>query len=159
MLIAVISDTHDNIFRLQKAVVGINNRNINIVFHCGDIGLETIKILKKEKFIVYAVCGNSDDYNVLKDIVENSNIKLFEDAGECTIDNINIAITHYPDFARLLASSKKYNIIFYGHTHKRKVEEIYNTQLINPGDIEGRNRCPSFLIYNTANKGFEFINI
>lgn len=159
MLIAVISDTHDNIFRLKRAIEKINNKNINIVFHCGDIGVETIKILQKEKFTVYAVCGNSDDYNILKNIINNSNIKLFEDAGESIIDGINIAITHYPDLARLLASSKKYNVIFYGHTHKKKIEEVYNTQLINPGDIEGRNKNPSFLIYNTTNKNFEFINI
>lgn len=57
MLIAVISDTHDNIFRLQKAVVGINNRNINIVFHCGDIGLETIKNLKKKNLLFMQSAG------------------------------------------------------------------------------------------------------
>lgn len=159
MLIAVISDTHDNLFRLNKAIKEINNKNINLVFHCGDIGLKTIEMLKNEKFLVYATCGNGDDYNFLKDAVSNSNVKLFEDAGEIKIDGINMAITHYPDLARLLASSKKYNIIFYGHTHKKNVEEVYNTKLINPGDIEGRNKKPSFLIYNTTNQDFEFINL
>lgn len=159
MLIAVISDTHDNLFRLERVIKEINSRNINLVFHCGDIGLKTIEMLKNEKFLVYATCGNGDDYDFLKKAIINSNIKLFEDAGEAKIEEVNIAITHYPDLARLLASSKKYNIIFYGHTHKKKVEEIYNTKLVNPGDVEGRNDRPSFLIYNTTTMDIEFINI
>lgn len=159
MQIAVISDTHDNIFRLEKAIKEINNKNINLVLHCGDIGEETMERLKKEKFIVYATCGNGDDYNFLKKLTDDTNIKLFEDAGETTIDSKNIAITHYPDLARLLAKSKKYNIIFYGHTHKRKVEEVYKTKIINPGDIEGRFKNPSFVIYDTLTDSIEFINI
>ena len=159
MLLAVISDTHDNLFRLEKAIEEINKKNIKTVFHCGDIGLKTVDRLKQEKFIVYMVCGNGDYFPEIKSMINNSNIRLFEDAGEAEIDGKNIAITHQIDLARLLAKTGKYNIIFHGHSHKRSEETLDKTLIINPGDIEGRYKNPSFLIYDTILDKFEFINI
>ena len=49
MKIAIISDTHDNLANLKKAIDWIKKEKIKIVIHCGDIFKpETIKeILKR----------------------------------------------------------------------------------------------------------------
>lgn len=159
MKFAVISDTHDNLMRLEKVLKEIRNRDIKLLFHCGDIGEETINILKAENIQIYAVCGNNDYFFGLEKICKNSNIGLFEDIGEIDIDNKKIAITHLPQVADYLAKTEKYNIIFFGHTHKRSIKNINNTKLINPGDIMARHNNPSFVIYDTIEDKIEFINI
>lgn len=159
MLIAIISDTHDNIFRLQKAVEEIEKREIKLVFHCGDIGVETVRFLSRQLFQVYAVCGNNDYYPELSRECINTNIGLFEDIGEIELDNKKIAMTHYPKVAECLASLKKYDIIFCGHTHKKDSHITKNTKIINPGSIIGDRSEPSFAIYDTIKDKIEFIKI
>ncbi len=159
MLIAVISDTHDNLFRLEKALKEIRSREIKLLFHCGDIGIETIERLKIEAIQIYAVCGNGDYYPEVEKICKNSNIGIFEDIGEIEIDDKKIAITHLPAVAEYLSSLKKYNIIFFGHTHRKSFKLLNNAKLINPGDIMARYNKPSFLIYDTIKDSIEFIAI
>lgn len=159
MLIAVISDTHNNNMRLEKALKEIRNRDIKLLFHCGDIGEESLNCLKAENIQIYAVCGNNDYYLELEKMCRNSNIDLFEDIGEIEIDNKKIAITHLPKVAEYLANIKNYDIIFFGHTHKKDYKILNKTKLINPGDVMGRNNKPSFLIYDTIEHRFKFIKI
>lgn len=159
MLIAVIADTHDNNMRLEKALKEIRSRDIKLLFHCGDIGTKTVEPLIAENIQIYAVCGNNDDYVEMERLCRNSNIGLFEDIGEIEIDGKKIAITHMPKVAKYLAKVKKYNIIFCGHTHVRKIEKEEDTIIANPGDILARHGSPSFLIYNTISGEIEFINI
>lgn len=159
MQIAVIADTHDNLFRLEKAIKKIREHGIKLLFHCGDIGTQAIESLKAEEIQIYAVCGNNDDYSELEKLCKNSNIGIFEDIGEIEIDNRKIAITHLPKVAEYLSTLKKYNIIFFGHTHKKSFELLNNTKLVNPGDIMARHYKPSFLIYDTIKDNIEFINI
>jgi len=37
MKIAVVSDTHDNLSNLRKAIDWIKSQNIKLILHCGDI--------------------------------------------------------------------------------------------------------------------------
>lgn len=159
MQIAVISDTHDNLFRLEKALKEIRSREIKLLFHCGDIGTKTIENLKAEEIQIYAVCGNNDYFPELERMCKNSNIGLFEDIGEIEIDKRKISITHLPKVAEYLASLKKYNIIFFGHTHRKSFKLLGDTKLVNPGDIMARHNKPSFIIYDTIEDKIEFINI
>ncbi len=159
MLIAIISDTHDNLLRLQKAVNEIEAREIKLVFHCGDIGIESAKFLSRQLLQVYAVCGNNDYYPEIHRECVGTNIGLFEDIGEIEIDKKKIAITHYPKVAEVLAGLKKYNVVFCGHTHKKDIHITNNAKIINPGSIIGDRADPSFAIYDTIKDKIEFIKI
>jgi len=70
-----------------------------------------------------------------------------------------IAFCHSPKTALGLAFSQKYDIVFYGHTHKpwettphqSKLgtgQEIRKTKLVNPGNIAGLFFKPTFAIYD-----------
>ena len=46
MYIGIISDTHDNIIRIDQMLSFLNEKNINTIIHCGDVtNLETLKHL------------------------------------------------------------------------------------------------------------------
>lgn len=159
MLIAIVSDSHDNNVRMEKAIREMEKRDIKLLFHCGDIGVETIRFLRQQQIQVYAVCGNNDYFTELERECIGSNIGIFEDIGEIEIDKKKIAITHIPGVAEYLAGFKKYNIIFCGHTHKKEFYTVNDIRIVNPGSIIGDRFAPTFVIYDTLKDKIEFINI
>jgi uncharacterized protein len=154
MKIAVVSDTHDNLPNFKKALGWIENNNIKIIIHCGDIC--TLPFLRESindfPGKIYLCLGNVD-----KDHFEISsnqkrkfnNVLFFNEWGELELDNKKIAFTHFPDLAKKLAITNKYDIIFYGHTHKPWEEKTKKTKIVNPGNLAGLFYKPTFAIYDT----------
>lgn len=140
MKISIVSDTHDNINNFKKAINWINNENINLILHCGDICNQEIidEAYKNFKGEIKFVKGNGDFG--LYDIPETMEIE---------IDGKKIFINHYPDVAKKMAESGKYNLVFYGHTHRPWLEEIGSCKLINPGELAGHRFKPTFAVYDT----------
>ncbi len=61
MKIAIMSDTHDNIWNLDDALSIINEEKAEIIIHCGDfIAPFMLKELEKSQRPVYGVLGNND---------------------------------------------------------------------------------------------------
>ena len=70
-----------------------------------------------------------------------------------------VGLDYNPELAKTLAHSGKYKVVFYGHTHIRKIEKIGSTLLVNPGEIMNLNSNPSFIIYNSENNKIKTIEI
>lgn len=153
MKIAIVSDTHGNVANFKKMVDWINKNNIQIILHCGDIG--DPKSLKEslEKFEgkFYGVLGNMDrDYKIL--ISEYNKIlkcEVKEYTFETEIDGKKVAVNHFPEEGKKMAESGKFDLVFYGHTHKPWLEKIKNCKLINPGELAGQSYKPTFAVYDT----------
>ncbi|MDO8486332.1 MAG: metallophosphoesterase family protein, partial [Candidatus Staskawiczbacteria bacterium] len=86
MKIAIVSDTHDNLANFNKIINWLNQENIKIILHCGDIcNQETInEAVKNFKGEIKFVRGNGDFE--LDDIPEKMEINL---------DGKDIAFVHY----------------------------------------------------------------
>lgn len=140
MKFAIVSDTHDNIKNFNKIIDFLNKQKINMVLHCGDIcNQSTIdEATKNFKGEIKFVRGNGD-YE-LDDIPEIMKVEL---GGK------KIFFNHYPDVAKKMAVSGKYDLVFYGHTHKPWEEKINSCRLVNPGEAAGQRFKPTFAIYNT----------
>lgn len=159
MKIAVVSDTHGNAANFKKAVGWINKENISVILHCGDIGnpeslAESIADFKGE---IFGVFGNMDeDFKILiEEYNKITGVKINEKILETKIENKNIAITHKPEDAKKLAQSQKYDLVFYGHTHKPWDEKINNCHMINPGELAGQFYKPTFAVYDIATENLE----
>lgn len=161
MKIIVISDSHDNLTNLKKVIFWLKKEKIEILLHCGDIASYTTikKILENYSGKVYLVMGNMDeDYFLsekMKLIQNSSQFKIYKEFGEIEVDNKKIAFTHFPDIAKELAKSQKYDIVFYGHTHKPWEEKIGKTKLVNPGNLAGLIFKATFAIYDTETDKLE----
>ncbi len=153
MKIAIISDTHDNITNLKKALSLIKKEEIKTILHCGDVAsLNTLKeVFKDFKGQVYIVLGNMDYISKEDNQKLPENIEILGEIGEVKIDKKNIAFCHFPEKAKSLLKTKKYDIVFYGHTHKPWEEEIDKIKLVNPGNLAGIICKATFAIYNTNN--------
>lgn len=154
MKIAIMSDSHGNAANFKRIVQWLNKENVKLILHCGDIGSpESLKESLEEfsgEFL--GVFGNMDkDFKIL---VEEYNkiprVKIEEKNLETEVDGKKIAITHFPEDAHWLAESEKYDLVFYGHTHKAWEEKINNCRLINPGESAGQFYKPTFAVYDTA---------
>jgi predicted phosphodiesterase len=100
---------------------------------------------------------DNDQLRSLKFADQYKNTILYKDSGETNIEGKRIAFVHFPEDAKVLAASGKYDFVFYGHTHKPWEETIGNCMLVNPGNVAGEIYLPTFAIWNTDDGSFKLI--
>jgi len=137
MRIAIVSDTHDNWANFKKALDWIKKENIQMILHCGDISSQEIisdakKIFEDIRFVKGNADFDLDAPNFL----------------ELEIENKKIFFTHFPAEAKKATESGKYDVVFYGHTHRPWEEKIGQCRMINPGELAGHFYKPTFAIFN-----------
>lgn len=166
MKITVLSDIHDNIWNLNKALVKFKELNIEKVIFCGDMCAPfTSQVLASSRLPTYAVFGNNDgdQVNLIKS--SQGHIQFFSETDEYgTVEEsgLKIAFVHYPKQALTLAKSGEFQVVFYGHTHIKDLQNS-STILCNPGSIcgitNGKPAVASFVIFDTATKQIQFIDL
>lgn len=152
MHIAIISDTHDNIPNIKKALDYIREQGITTLLHCGDTStLETIAFIRANfAGEIYATLGNDekDPEERRASTNEFTDFTQFEGVGEIELGGKQIAFVHYPDAATTLAHSGRYDAVFYGHTHLPWEKRIGECHLLNPGNLAGVRTRAAFAIYD-----------
>ncbi len=148
MLVAIISDIHDNLIYLEKCVNYCLTHKVEKIICCGDItNNATVKKLNDFNKDVYLIRGNADNFT--DSIFTNlPNLHYLGRTGEVIIDNKRIGLCHEPIFFEKMLKNK-YVIIFYGHTHKPWVETKGHTHIINPGTLGGGSNASTFAIWDT----------
>jgi hypothetical protein len=160
MKIGILSDTHDCIDLTRKAIKKIEEFGCKALIHCGDFCAPfMIKEFSNFSGNVHCCFGNTDDKFLSTKLALENNINLCGNEGEIEIDNKKIAFVHFPKLAKGLASTKKYDAVFYGHTHTSNKEKINSTWLVNPGEIIGLKQKPSFAVYDTKTNSVEIIEL
>lgn len=160
MKIAIISDTHDNLTNFKKAVNWIEKQKIKTIIHCGDIGspIGLQEAVKDFSGKIHLVFGNYEDRYLLAKSVSEKKIKnavLHGEIGEIKKNGTKIAFCHFPEFGRGLAVTGKYNLVFYGHTHRPWEEKIGECELINPGNLAGLYYKATFALYDIKTNRLE----
>lgn len=158
--IAVLSDSHDNIWNLDKALAQVREARADILLHCGDFVAPFIIPQLAEGFSgpIHGVFGNNDgDPFLLGQQARNwDRVTLHGQLAELQVDGVRIAMNHYPEIARPLAESGRYDLVCYGHNHLQNWERIGTCQLINPGEVMGRLGAPSWGLFHTADLSWTF---
>ena len=152
MKIAVISDIHDNIWRLERALLDIAGENCDVLLCCGDLCAPFSLKQIAEGFggPVHVVFGNNDgDKWLLTTIAAKAgNVMLHDTFFESEIGGRKVAMVHFPTVGRALAASDKYDAVFYGHNHTQATERVGKTWLVNPGEIMGRFGRSTYAIFD-----------
>ena len=145
MKIGILSDTHNNIENLQKALAIFAQHDIEILVHCGDVNTpDTAAYLKG--FQIHYVYGNTDHAqmhigSVIHELNPQNSAGLTF-TGE--VDGVLLAATHGHVVTELdrLINDGRYQYVFYGHTHQRQDEMMGTTRVINPGALGGTQYEP-----------------
>lgn len=151
MIVAVISDIHDNLWQLALALREIALAEAAIF--CGDFCAPFTLDELAARFgqPIYAVFGNNDGDKVLHTTVasRHPNVTLLGEFGEVELGGRLIAVTHHPEIGRALAGANRYDVVCSGHTHAAHSEQIGATLWLNPGEVMGRFGHSSFALYDT----------
>ncbi|HOK40252.1 MAG TPA: metallophosphoesterase [bacterium] len=161
MLIGIMTDSHENLHTIKKAVDIFNEKKVELVLHAGDIiSPITFNEFSKLNCDMYIVFGNNDgEKDFLKERFKNK-AKIFDRYGIFTLDNKKFLLYHIPDFLDILANSGEFDVIVYGHTHKQDIRKIKNTLIINPGETGTWLLGKSYIcILNTQDMNVEIIDL
>lgn len=158
MKIGIISDSHDNIANLTKALDWLKKEGVEKIICLGDLtNIDTAGYLagrfSKEIFIVR---GNADNYDS-KELSGIKNIFYLEEIGAIEINGLKIGLVHEPfKIESLTKKGKKvFDFIFHGHTHKPWIEKSGLTTIANPGNLAGTVYQASFAVFDTNKKSLE----
>lgn len=168
MRIAVISDIHDHVWKLEAALIAIQTQNPEALICCGDLCSPFVIGLLKEGFSrpLHIVFGNNDaDLFRITQQAGHDHVRLYGEFAEFMVENERlrprqefidhetkvdrffdpaihgkrIAVNHFNYLARPIAASGKYDVVFYGHNHQCRHERLGQIDIINPGTIMGYN--------------------
>lgn len=161
--IAIISDVHDNEVNLKKALDFCAREKIETIICCGDLGnIETLEYFSDNfSGTIHFTFGNAD-WSWEKECAalgKYKNIFLYKNFGEAEIGQKKVAFAHYPEMAKKLCQSGKYEFVFHGHTHKPWEENIGNCKILNPGNVAGTFYPPTFAVWETDSDKFNLVRI
>ena len=142
MLIGAISDSHDNLPQIEKAVQILNEQKVGLVLHAGDyIAGFVVPKFKQLNCPLIGVFGNNDgDHELLKKrFSETTNCTIHDRFTQVTIEGYRIALLHGHETELLSAiiDSGYFNAVIHGHTHNMSIERKGKTLAINPGELCG----------------------
>jgi len=134
MLIGVVSDTHDDMSAVKKAVEFLNAKGVSHVLHAGDfVSPFTFEVLGDLKAEFTGIFGNNDGDRLL--LNEKSGGRILNQPCILTLDGKAIAIVHEPAVVEALAACGQFDIVIYGHTHTPDIRKAGRTLIINPGKV------------------------
>ena len=155
MLIGAISDSHDNLPLVEKAVQTLNNQKVGLVLHAGDyVAGFVIPKFKALNCKLIGVFGNNDgDHELLKKrFGETNNCTIHDRFTTVTLEGYRVALLHGHEIELLNAiiDSESFDAVIHGHSHNPSIERKGKTLSINPGELCG---------YLTAKPTLAILNI
>jgi hypothetical protein len=160
MRIAILSDIHDNVWKLAAALEAV--RDADVLLCCGDLCSPFIVHQLGRGFprSIHIVFGNNDGdlYRITANARHYANIRLHGELFRGEFEGRRFAMNHYDGIALTLAASGEFDVVCYGHNHVFDIARIGATLAINPGAIMGAAFAPdgtrtdvssTFVIYET----------
>ena len=132
MFAALVSDSHDNLPMIARAVQVCRRRKAEVLFHAGDfVAPFAAKAWVTFAGPIFAVFGNNDGERaglrqVLPDLRKGP--RLFRVGGR------KVLVSHREEDVGE-ASAARADLIVVGHTHRPKVEPRGEAVLVNPGEV------------------------
>lgn len=162
MQIAVLSDTHDHVWRLDQAIPYL--KSADVILHCGDLCSPFVLVRMGSALSdkpIHVVLGNNDGDPRLLTLkaLEAGNIHLHGQFASIELDGLRVALNHYPEIARPIAASNEFDLVCYGHDHIAFTTQINRTVLLNPGEMLGMNGRSTFALFDTQTLGVTWIEL
>lgn len=174
MLLALLSDTHDDVPNTKAALALLAPHRPAAYLHAGDlVAPEMLDLFAGLPF--YFVFGNNEfDLPALRSRAHALNLTCLESFGDLAITNNalapftpksppdapRIALLHGHEHSRLdrALRSGHYRYLIHGHTHIPRDETFSSTRIINPGALQ-RTRTKSVALLNTDTDELRFLPV
>jgi len=169
MRIAILSDIHDNVWKLAAALDAV--RTADALICCGDLCSPFVIHQLGRGFTrpTHIVFGNNDGdlFRIANNARAYGHMRLYAEWFHGEFEGRRFAVNHYDNIACAVTGSGQFDVVCYGHNHIYNVTRSGRTLAINPGPIMGaafaadgsRTDVPStFVVYDTVAdeaQGFE----
>jgi uncharacterized protein len=142
MKIGMISDTHDDLRSVDKAISIFNREKVSRVVHAGDFIFHGVveRFRKLESAKVIGVLGNNDGkkfgldkmFQKIGGELNKSDLAEIEDSDN---KDMRIAVYHGTDekLREATIQSEVYDLFIHGHTHIKRWAQKGKTLILNPG--------------------------
>jgi len=134
MKIGLISDTHDNLPKLERAVSFFNKNKVNFVLHAGDyvapFAIDKLNALSCDWIGVF---GNNDGEK--KGLSARSGNRIKDPPYRLELLGRRITLAHDPQSLEI--KEEKSDLIVFGHTHRPEVIKLSDKLIVNPGECSG----------------------
>ena len=161
MLIGIISDTHDHIPHLKKAIKVFKDRKAELILHAGDY-CSPFMVPHFEGLNLKGIFGNNDgDKYLLMSKFRNIGAELAGDFLKIEEGGLSIALYHgtYAEITASLIDSGRYDVVITGHTHEMVHKKEGKTIIINPGTANGFDGKASVAFLDTETREVEFVEL
>jgi len=134
--LGLISDTHDNVPMVKKAVEIFNEENVDRVLHAGDyVAPFAVKPFMSLECEFLGVWGNNDGDKIALDRMAQG--KIVDSPSIGAYGGKNVLLGHCFETLEALISSQDFFLIIYGHTHQAEIRQEGRTLVVNPGECGG----------------------
>ena len=159
MRVAVLSDIHDNLWKLAPALDFV--RDCEAMICCGDLCSPFVidELGNGFKSDIHIVFGNNDAdlFRITAKSKRHPQVRFYGELCEITLGGKRFGINHFDYIAKPLANSGRYDVVCFGHNHEFEITQFQSTLALNPGPIMGakfgaggRQDVPStFIVYDT----------
>ncbi|RJS89444.1 metallophosphoesterase [Candidatus Bathyarchaeota archaeon] len=141
MKIGIISDTHDRLPFIDRAIRKMNEEEVDLVLHAGDYCAPFAAFrFKPLKAKMIGVFGNNDaEKELLRRNFKDIGVEIRGRFAEIKVDGLKIALLHGEETELLnsLLNTGSYNVVIYGHTHQSEIRRKNGVLVINPGEACG----------------------
>jgi len=164
LLVGVISDSHDNLPKIEAAVARLNDARVELVLHAGDY-CSPFAALRYQglKSKMIGVFGNNDaERELLKTKFESLGHEVRSRFVSLEVDKVRIGLLHGDEENLLedLARSQSYDLIISGHTHSLSKLQKDRTVCFNPGEICGYlSGRATIATFDTSTRTIEIFDI
>ncbi len=144
MNLAILSDIHDNVWKLAAALDAVAASDALIC--CGDLCSPFVVHQMARAFTrpIHIVFGNNDGdpFRIASNARSYSHVHVHGEFFRSELGGRRVAVNHFDSIARAIAGSGEFDLVCYGHNHIRDVRRIGRTLAVNPGSIMGAAFAP-----------------
>ena len=135
-----MSDTHDRIDAVERAIDFFNRAGVEHVLHAGDLVSPFVapKFAKLRAKLHYIWGNNEGDREFVRVKFGELGVKPLGNFAALELDGRRIALLHgtHEDIVEALSKSGSFDVVVRRHTHKAEIREE-KTLLVNPGEVCG----------------------
>jgi putative phosphoesterase len=140
MLIGAMSDTHDRLDAVNKAIRFFNSQEVTDVLHAGDlVSPFVVPLFSRLKAKLHFVWGNNEgDHDFIKVRLADIGVEPLGDFALLQLGGKKIALLHgtHEELVDSLVKSGAYDMVVRGHNHRAEIIEG-QTLVVNPGEVCG----------------------
>jgi len=146
LLVGIISDSHDDLESIERAVEIFQRMGVDEIIHLGDlISPFSLKPIINSGIPFRLLRGNNDAEALTTISALENEGAYYPGPVEVLLSEKKALLFHgfgSKELTKLsaiqLAKSRKFDFVLYGHTHEVHVEEVGDALVINPGESCGK---------------------